>query len=436
MVNPINDKTIARILVAAILVSIGLAALAFSGVLNGRRGPEARYESIGATYQRVEFRDLAGWRLDDVFEALPALLRSCERMTRDNSAATAPALADLAGAPEDWRALCAEAARVAALPYVDASARSSAVRAFFEFHFRPVRVLERTRRPSGAEDLVAEGRFTAYFEPFYRASATRTEAFSAALYARPADLVSVDLGQFRPELAGERIAGRVVGGALQPYPDHSAINAGALAGRARVLAWMRPTDLFFLQVQGSGRIAIGDEVLRVGYDGANGRPYTAIGRTLVERGAMTLETVSMQTIRAWLDKAPPDEARAVRETNQSFVFFRVLEHLPDPALGPLGAEGVQLTPGRSLAVDPRFTPLGAPVWISIPGDPEAKKDPVRRLLVAQDSGGAIKGPIRGDIFVGSGPEAGNVAGAFNELGALYVLVPARAAARLERVAAR
>lgn len=138
----------------------------------------------------------------------------------------------------------------------------------------------------------------------------------------------------------------------------------------------------------------------------------------------------MQTIRGWLDRASPDAARKVRESNESFVFFRVLEALPDPDLGPVGAQGVQLTSGRSIAVDPRYTPFGAPVWIDIPGDEKVRKDPVRRLLIAQDSGGAIKGPVRGDIFVGSGPAAGEVAGGFNEIGAMFVLIPTALADRL------
>jgi len=438
----LKERNIAAALAAAVIIAIGLAALTFSGVIGRRTQPLGEdYVLAGLSYRLVQISDLAGWRLDDVAETLPVFLRSCARMEKlDDDAPANPSenlgpgspAATLAGRVGDWRAACAAAAEISAQRYADDNARTSAARSFYEFHFRPIRILER-RAPTvggGGEKLAAEGRFTGYFEPFYQASPIRTAEFSAALYARPDDLVTVDLGRFRPEFAGQRIAGRVVDGALNPYPDHAAINAGALAGRARILAFMRPTDLLFLQIQGSGRLALAGRELRVGYDGANGRPYTAIGRTLIENGALDRNSVSMQTIRAWLDAAPDDAARKVRESNESFVFFRILESLPEPSLGPLGAEGVQLTPGRSLAVDPRFTPFGAPVWIDIPGDEKSGNDPVRRLLIAQDAGGAIKGPIRGDIFVGSGPKAGEVAGGFNEIGAMYTLLPTAVAERL------
>ena len=445
----LNDRNIARALVAAVLVSIGLAALALSGVFSKHEvAREITYETAGAALELVRFSDLDGWLLDDAAETLPAFLRSCARLAllpdeapinpEERLGEGVPLGATLSGSARDWRQPCDAAAKVAAQRYTDANARTSAARALYQFHFRPVRILERLKPtdgspPDASEKLSATGRFTGYFEPFYPASAARTAVYSAAVYARPDDLVTADLGKFRPELAGQRIAGRLIDGALDPYPDHAAINAGAISARARVLAFMKPTDLFFLQIQGSGRAFIGGKTVRLAYDGGNGQPYTAIGGTLIGEGALTRETVSMQTIRDWLDKAPAAEARRVREMNQSFVFFRVMETLPDPALGPPGSAGVQLTPGRSLAVDQRFTPLGAPVWISIPGDAAGGKAPMRRLLIAQDSGGAIKGPVRGDIFVGSGVDAGEVAGVFNETGEMIVLVPAPLA---ERLAAR
>ncbi len=446
----LNDRNISRALVAATLIAIGVVVLTFSGVIGDRPAPpaDAVYEPAGLAFEPASFSDLAGWRSDNAADTLAVLALSCERLLKlpDDAPANpleslgpgAPAGLTLAGAVADWRLPCAEAARVAGQRYSDDNARNGAARAFYEYHFRPVKIYERMRLAGGgetgeqAEKHSATGRFTAYFEPFYEASAVRTGAFSAAVYARPADLVMVDLGRFRPELAGQRIAGNVVGGALDPYPDHAAINGGALAGRARVLAYMRPTDLLFLQIQGSGRLSIAGRELRVGYDGTNGMPYTAIGRTLIQRGALSKEAVSMQTIRKWLNDAPSADARAVRESNASFVFFRVLDGLPDDSLGPIGSEGVQLSSGRSLAVDPRYTPFGAPVWIDIPGAADTKTDPVRRLMIAQDTGGAIKGPVRGDIFVGSGPLAGEVAGAFNEIGEMYVLLPVALAGRLPR----
>lgn len=444
----LTERKIALALSASLLIVIAVATLVIAGVIGDRPPPygDSDFELEGAAFEPAQFRDLEGWRLDDADEALGAFLRSCERMARladeapvnprESLGPGAPQGLRLAGAAGDWRGVCADGARIHALPYADASARASGARAFFESRFRPVKIMQRLRPvPGGKADgrpprLSGTGRFTAYFEPVYEASRTRTAVFSAPVYARPHDLVTVDLGRFRPDLAGERIAGRVVDGVLDPYPDHAAINAGALAGRARVLAWMRPTDLFFLQIQGSGRLSLPGEELRIGYDGANGRPYTAIGRTLIAMGALSKETVSMQTIGAWLDQAPDGDARKVRESNQSFVFFRALDTLADPDLGPLGAEGVQLTPGRSLAVDPRFTPFGAPVWVSIEGDAAKDQPPFRRLLIAQDSGGAIKGPVRGDLFIGAGESAGAIAGGFNSMGEMHLLLPMPLADRL------
>ena len=444
----VSKGDLARIAAAALILCVGVLALYFSGVIGDRKRPppDDAFEPAGAAFELASFRDLEGWRADDQSAAAPAFLRSCARLASrpDDAPANpsemlgegAPPAASLAGRVGDWRMACDAAADLVARPHDDARARRLAARIFFETHFQPVRLLERRRAVAGGPaagrpDIVTpEGRFTGYFEPSYDASPVRTDEFSAAVYARPADLVMVDLGRFRPDLAGQRIAGRVADGVLDPYPDHAAINGGALAGRARILAFMRPSDLLFLQIQGSGRLRLDGRELRVGYDGANGRPYTPVGRTLIDEGALARENVSMQTIRGWLDGAAPDEARRVRETNQSFVFFRVLDQLADPALGPLGGEGVQLTAGRSLAVDPRYTPYGAPVFVSIDADAKRRKDAIRRLLIAQDAGGAIKGPVRGDIYVGGGPEAGEIAGAFNEIGEMYVLLPVAVADRL------
>lgn len=440
----LSDKLAAAALAASLLIALG--AIVFTYLYDRKRPagplPDDAFEIAGAVYQTADFSDLDGWRLDDAMDSLSALILSCERILSTGAdqplAEPQTLLGPLAGSASDWRAACEDAPRILTQPYADANARASAVRGYYEYHFRPVRILARLApRPDGPaagapQRIEKRGRFTAYFEPVYEAAPQRSGIFSAPVYARPDDLVTVDLGAFRPEFAGQRIAGRVRDGVLDPYPDHASINAGALAGRARILAWMRPTDLFFLQIQGSGRLLMPDGELRIGYDGANGRPYTAIGRTLIAMGALTRETVSMETIRAWLDKSPDADARAVRETNESFVFFRVLDSLPDKDLGPLGAEGTQLTPGRSLAVDPRYVAYGMPVWVSIDGAPDEGKLPVRRLLIAQDTGGAIKGPVRGDIFVGSGPLAGDVAGGFNEMGEMFMLAPAPLVERAQK----
>ena len=205
-------------------------------------------------------------------------------------------------------------------------------------------------------------------------------------------------------------------------PDRAAIEAGALAGLGLELAWVDdPVDAFFLHVQGSGRLRLHDgRLLRLGYAGQNGHPYRAVGRPLIDSGAIPREAMSMQAIRAWLATAPPGEAAALMRHNPSYVFFRVLDGLA-PGEGPPGALGVPLTPGRSLAVDPAFVPFGAPVFAAT-RDP-LDGAPMRRLLHAQDTGGAIRGPARGDLFWGWGEAAAARAGLMREAAELFVLVP-------------
>lgn len=420
------------------ILALAVAGLVFAAYVAGTQRatkdlPSAEPSLAGVSYSLVDFEALSGWRDQDPSPALAAFARACA--ARSAAADDAPANphealmrpgVSFAGAVADWRQACLEAPLAA-----QGAVGAAAARAFFESHFTPVALAARLTPggdPSGPATIEPNGRFTAYFEPAYPASDQWTEEFSAPVLARPADLVTVDLGAFREGLAGERIAGAVVDGALQPYPDHAEINAGALGGRADVLAYMRPSDLLFLQIQGSGRLLLPGGTARVGYDGHNGHLYTAVGKTLIDRGALTRDTVSMQTIREWLDAAPEAEAAMVRESNRSYIFFRRLDDLPDPALGPVGAAGTQLTPMVSLAVDPRFTPLGAPVFVDIEGGESA--EPIRRLMMAEDRGGAIKGPVRGDLYAGSGEEAGRFAGPFNRMGAMTVFLPKAVAARL------
>lgn len=419
--------------------------LVFSGALPPAAPPaveDAEYEPPTLDFDVSRFADVPGWREGAQAGAIAPFLRSCAALAGrpdDAPANAAEALGEahaglsLAGQARDWRAACRAALDVAR-NIADGADADLRARDFFETYFRPVEILSVRAPKSGASffrraRIERDGLFTGYFEPIYPASLTPTAEYSAPLYQRPDDLVMVDLGAFRPKLAGERIAGYVEAGKLMPYPDHRAIDGGALGARGRVIAWLNPNDLFFLQIQGSGRLRLvqGGEI-RVGYDGQNGQPYTPIGKVLIDKGAMRREDVSMQSIRAWLDAAPPDAARGLRETNASYVFFRVLDDLVEPGLGPIGAGGSQLTPERSLAVDRRYYPMGAPVWLSIEA---SGRDPqMRRLFIAQDAGGAIKGPIRGDVFFGAGDEAGARAGAFRRRGEMFVLVPAPVAARL------
>ncbi len=316
-----------------------------------------------------------------------------------------------AGRIGDWRALCAAAE--ALVRDGGEEARHAAARRFFETWFVPY-----AARASRA----ATGLFTGYYEPLLHGARGRVGRYSVPLYARPDDLVMVNLGLFRPDLAGRRIAGRVVDGRLTPYETRREIDSGRLSGRGLELLWVDdPLDAFFLHIQGSGRVELADgRTVRVGYAGQNGQPYVAIGRVLVERGALRREEVSLQSIRAWLE-AHPMETTEVLAANPSYVFFRLLD-----GDGPIGALGVALTPGRSLAVDPSFVPLGAPVWLDTT-DPLDEGRPLRRLMVAQDTGGAIRGAVRGDVFWGAGEEAEARAGRMRSQGRYYLLLPRVAA---------
>lgn len=358
--------------------------------------------------QPATFRELPGWPGSPA-EALPALLRSCgafDRLPADRPVGGEAAAAG--GTVGDLQRLCALART---LPI----GHDRPARRFFEAHFVPYAVTDRG-------DPV--GLFTGYYEPTLHGSRHRSDRYSVPLYVRPPELVSVDLGDFREDLSGRRIAGRVAGDELVPFAERSEIHRGALAGRGLELLWVDdPVDAFFLEIQGSGVVELDTgERVRVGYAAQNGHPYFAIGRELVVRGAMTLDEVSMQSIRRWLEEHPR-EAVDVMHTNASYVFFRTLDRE-----GPLGAQGVVLAPGRSLAVDRSFLPLGLPVWLDteVPSpDPAAPSEPFQRLMVAQDTGGAIRGPVRGDVFFGPGDEAAARAGRMRSAGRMWILLPSR-----------
>ncbi len=345
---------------------------------------------------RATFDALPGWGAANADAALQSFRRSCAVLAaRPDSAAMGGA--GYAGTVADWRAVCAGAGGDA--------------KVFFQTSFTPYAL-----RAAG------DGLFTGYYEPEIRGSRTRQGAFQTPAHGVPTDLVRVDIGQFIPKLKGERLSGRVSGNTLVPYANRAAINAGT---KAPVLFY---TDdavaFFFLQIQGSGRVVFTDgSAARIGYAGENGRPYTAIGRTLIAEGALTRENVSLQTIRAWL-LANPARAQGVMEGNESYIFFEE-KPLGDTALGSTGSLGVALTPQASLAVDPRIHALGAPFYLDAGGP-----DPVQGLLVAQDIGGAIRGSVRGDIFFGFGADAERRAGAMKAPGRLYVLLPNALAARI------
>jgi membrane-bound lytic murein transglycosylase A len=400
---------------AAAATLLAAAALATSIIVFVRMAPSVRQAPQFTLRPFGTVADLPGWAKDDQSMALAAFRGSCavfERMPP-----TRPLGRDgLEGMAGDWQAACAEAARVPVSP--------GPARAFFERTFAPALVLD------GRDD---HGLFTGYYEPELHGSRVRTARYQVPLLAPPTDLVSVDLGDFLPEMRGRRIAGRVFGGKLVPYPERAAIEAGALGGRSRPILWVDdPVEAFFLHIQGSGRIVLRDgTTVRVGYAAKNGQPYTAIGRVLVKSGALAKDDVSLQSIAQWL-RAHPDEAAAIMDENRSYVFFRVLD-TGDAELGPPGSQGVPLTPGRSLAVDPAFHALGVPVWLdTVLPDPKPGGDDrrLRRLVIAQDTGGAITGAVRGDMFWGFGPDAEAIAGRMKSRGRMIVLLPRPVLARL------
>ena len=363
--------------------------------------------------QPARFSSLPGWAEDTHADALPAFAETCARlrqMPADRPLGGGEAAAPHAGRVADWLPLCDAAAAIAPGDH-------AAARAFFEARFRPWLASNAATQPADPF-----GTFTGYFEPELTGSRRRRGAEQVPLLQRPPDLIAVDLGDFVPELAGRRTAGQVRDGRLIPYASRAEIEGGALDRRRLELLWLDdPIDAFFLHVQGAGRVRLAEGGLaRVGFAAQNGHPYVPIGRVLVERGAMTLDQVSMQSIRAWL-RANPGEARAVMQQNPSYVFFREIRGLR-PDEGPPGAFGAPLTPGRSIAVDHVHIPLGIPLWISV-RDP-VRQQPLNRLVLAQDVGGAIRGPVRGDLFWGWGEQAAEAAGRMRERGLWWLLLPA------------
>jgi membrane-bound lytic murein transglycosylase A len=339
----------------------------------------------------TQFSSLPGWGKADLAPALAAFQQSCAVL------ATKPpgeAIGAFAGTAGDWLVPCVQAA--------------GDPRIFFEKNFKPYA-------------LSGNGLFTGYYEPEIHGSRTRQGAFQTPVYGLPSDLIRVDLGRFSPQFQGEHISGRLEGQRLVPYATRAEIDAHGVP-TAKILFWCDdPVALFFLQIQGSGRVRFSDGgMVRIGYAGENGRPYTAIGRVLLKAGRLAKDNISLATIRAWL-KANPALAQGVMEADQSFIFF---EETPvgDPAQGPRGVERVSLTPLGSMAIDLRKNALGAPYYVDA--------DPMRALLIAQDTGGAIRGQVRGDIFFGFGPEAEVRAGGMKAQGRLYVLLPNALAQRL------
>ena len=331
---------------------------------------------------------LPDWPVENPADALSAFRLSCAGLR----------------SREEWKAVCAAAA---AQPPGDAAA----ARRFFESGFVPYRVL--TREGAG------EGLITGYYEPLLRGSRTPDRLHRFALYGVPEDLLVVDLAELHPDLKGVRLRGRIEGRKVVSYFSRAQIERGDAPLRGKEILWVDDAvELFFLQIQGSGRVVLPDgEVVRVGFAEHNGHPYRSIGRVLIDRGEISADKASMQGIKQWA-KQHPERLPALLQENPAYVFFR---ELPATESGPIGAQGVPLTPGRSIAVDPSAVPLGAPIFLATTWPLSSR--PLNRLMIAQDSGSAIKGAVRADFFWGFGEEAAQLAGRMRQSGRLWMLYP-------------
>jgi membrane-bound lytic murein transglycosylase A len=375
-----------------------LAAAFLLAACTAQRPPEPPLLHLS----RTGFDQLPGWRDGNADAAMASFQRGCAVMMQKSDAWPMGG-AGYAGTVGDWRGVCAQA---------NGDAKGKA-KGFFVSNFTPYVV-------------AGDGFFTGYYEPMIWGSRDRRGAFQIPVYGLPADLVRADLGQFDLKLSGEHVSGRVSGNALVPYADREEIERAGIKTAPVLFYTDDPVAFFFLQIQGSGRVAFKDgHAERIAFAGENGQPYTAIGRILIADGSLKRQDVSLQSIRAWL-AAHPDRAKSVMQTDKSYVFFQE-KPIGDGWLGATGTLGANLTPLASLAVDPRLHALGAPVFVAADGP-----DPVHALMVAQDTGGAIRGAARGDIFFGFGTAAEARAGAMKAAGHLYLLLPNALAAKLGR----
>lgn len=352
--------------------------------------PAASSKSPDEVLKLVKFADLPGWADDDLRQAWPAFLSSCAVLIKK----------------PDWQEVCGLTG------FVDGS-DPKAVRNYFESQFSPHQVKN--------TDGSVSGMLTGYYEPLLRGSRVRGGAFQTPLYRAPEDLLTIDLASLYPELKNKRLRGRVVGKKVVPYFSRAELSQlDPLAGSE--LLWVdSPIDAFFLQIQGSGRVYLEEsrETVRLAYADQNGHPYKSIGRYLADRGELELNQASAQGIMRWA-ATNPARMPELLNANPSFVFFRE-EKINDPTVGPKGALGVALTAQRSIAIDPQYIPLGVPVFLA---STQPNSDTLlRRLMLAQDTGGAIRNPVRADFFWGFGSEAAEKAGKMKQALMMWVLLP-------------
>ena len=339
-------------------------------------------------HKRAQWSALAGWADDDLFPAWQAFLKSCTVLSKQPV----------------WKENC-KAANSLQKP------NNTILRNFFESYFTPYQIIN--------TDNSEEGLVTGYYEPLLKGSRKPSSRYRYPIYATPNELLTIDLGAAYPELKDLRLRGRLDGRKIVPYYSRAEIMTNPKILNGYELLWVEDeVELFFLHIQGSGRIVFDNgEMMKIGFADQNGHPYNSIGKLLVQRGDLPLEKASMQGIKQW-GQENPSKLPALLQQNARYVFFR---ELPADLSGPIGALGVPLTAGRSIAIDPLSIPQGAPVFLATTW-PNTNK-PLNRLMVAQDVGSAIKGGIRADFFWGFGHEAGNQAGRMKQSGKMWVLMP-------------
>lgn len=362
----------------------------------------ARTDSV---LEKISFAQIEGWTDFNKTQSLKAFTSSCSQMSQDNRAFSKNP--KFGGTSSDWKTVCQKASQLGN------NLDPQIITKFFEDNFTPLQVNDPDRR---------EGLFTGYFEPVVQGSLVRSAKYQIPVYRRPEDLLVFNKTQ--EETSGLRY-GRLVNGKPTAYFTRKEIEQGLFKGQDLELVWLKTlADAFFMQVQGSGRVELDDgSTIRLAYAGKTGLPYTAIGGVLVTKGELEKASLSMQTIRQWITENP-SKAQDLMWKNQSFVFFRRLPEM-DPNLGPVGAQHVNLTPEISFAVDRRYWSFGLPVWLDAEIAFNEKLAPKtwRSLLVAQDTGSAIRGYARGDVFWGSGDNAAIIAGQMKAAGTMIVLLP-------------
>lgn len=375
--------------------------------------PAEKARKLQGHYVKVAWSDVPGWQSDDLKNYWANFVRNCSGLMRPTGASlTRPARAN----PRVWHAVCQAALDPATAPKANDPV---GIRRFLQAYLSPWQL----ESPKGK---LADGMVTGYYEPVVKGSRVRQGPYQWPLFEVPNDLLTIDLGALYPELAGKRVRGKVVGKRVVPYD--SRIELTNPKRQPPAIVWIDdPVDNFFLQVQGSGRVYLADgpdagQTIRLAYANHNGHPYRSIGRWLADKGEIPLAQASMQNIRAWAKKNP-DRVQEMLNANPAVVFFQE-EVISDPSEGPKGAYGIPLGAERAIAVDTTYVPLGTPVYLmtTMP----ASKQPLDRLMFAQDTGTAIKGPARADFYWGSGEQAGALAGRMKQRGRMWLLWPTSA----------